>query len=152
MKTTKLYKTMSCYLYLPSSIPSPLPLFTSSSSSAFSLLSSYRFLCLSFSLSFFLSSFLPSLLFFLPHFLFFFFFFSLGLVATLTEGLLWDLSRPLVGNCTLTLLKYDDPESRTVRTCVRGTCDNYWFFAVCSCFNILYFSNREKNSDFWATD
>ena len=115
------------------------------------------FLSLSLSLFFslFLSFFLPSLLTFLSSSLssfFLLFSFSLGLVATLTEGLLWDLSRPLVGNCTLTLLKYDDPESRTVRTCVHGICDNYWLFAVCSCFNILYFSNREKNSDFWATD
>ena len=37
-----------------------------------------------------------------------------GMVATLTEGELWDLTRPLVGDCKLTLLKYDDPESKTV--------------------------------------
>ena len=30
------------------------------------------------------------------------------------SGELWDLHRPLVGNCTLKLLKYDDPESQTV--------------------------------------
>jgi len=30
------------------------------------------------------------------------------------EGELWDLNRPLVGNCTLKLLKYEDPESQTV--------------------------------------
>ena len=39
-----------------------------------------------------------------------------GMVASLTEGELWDLTRPLVGDCKLTLLKYDDPESKTVRT------------------------------------
>jgi len=37
-----------------------------------------------------------------------------GLVASLTEGILWDLTRPLVGDCKLTLLKYEDPESKTV--------------------------------------
>ena len=30
------------------------------------------------------------------------------------EGELWDLSRPLVGDCVLTLLKYDSPEAHTV--------------------------------------
>lgn len=34
--------------------------------------------------------------------------------AVTTEGELWDLSRPLVGNCTLQLLKYDDNELKTV--------------------------------------
>ena len=29
-------------------------------------------------------------------------------------GELWDLSRPLVGNCSLKLVKYEDPESQTV--------------------------------------
>jgi threonyl-tRNA synthetase len=29
-------------------------------------------------------------------------------------GELWDMSRPLIGDCTLTLLKYDDPEAKTV--------------------------------------
>ena len=39
-----------------------------------------------------------------------------GIVANLAEGELWDLTRPLVGDCKLTLLKYDDPESKTVST------------------------------------
>lgn len=30
------------------------------------------------------------------------------------EGELWDLNRPLIGNCVLKLLKYEDPESKTV--------------------------------------
>jgi threonyl-tRNA synthetase len=30
------------------------------------------------------------------------------------KGELWDLSRPLVGDCVLTLVKYDDPEAQTV--------------------------------------
>jgi len=30
------------------------------------------------------------------------------------EGELWDLSRPLVGDCKLTLLKFDEPEAKTV--------------------------------------
>eukprot|EP01032_Pedospumella_encystans_P018572 gene18572-21136_t len=30
------------------------------------------------------------------------------------EGELWDLSRPLVGDCVLTLLKYDNPEANMV--------------------------------------
>lgn len=29
-------------------------------------------------------------------------------------GELWDLSRPLVGDCKMTLLKFDDPEAKTV--------------------------------------
>ena len=31
-----------------------------------------------------------------------------------SNGELWDLNRPLAGDCTLTLLKYDDPEAKTV--------------------------------------
>ena len=27
---------------------------------------------------------------------------------------LWDLNRPLIGDCTLQLLKFDDPEAKTV--------------------------------------
>jgi threonyl-tRNA synthetase len=34
--------------------------------------------------------------------------------AGANEGELWDLSRPLVGDCVLTLLKYDHPEANTV--------------------------------------
>lgn len=34
--------------------------------------------------------------------------------AGANEGELWDLSRPLVGDCVLTLLKYDHPEAHTV--------------------------------------
>lgn len=30
------------------------------------------------------------------------------------DGELWDLTRPLIGDCKLSLLKYDDPESKTV--------------------------------------
>jgi threonyl-tRNA synthetase len=30
------------------------------------------------------------------------------------QGELWDLNRPLVGDCTLQLLKFDEPESKTV--------------------------------------
>lgn len=30
------------------------------------------------------------------------------------EGELWDMSRPLVGDCALKLLKFDDPEAKTV--------------------------------------
>lgn len=30
------------------------------------------------------------------------------------SGELWDMMRPLVGDCTLTLLKFDDPEAKTV--------------------------------------
>jgi threonyl-tRNA synthetase len=30
------------------------------------------------------------------------------------DGELWDLNRPLIGNCQLKLLKYEDPESQTV--------------------------------------
>lgn len=33
---------------------------------------------------------------------------------TVNDGELWDLTRPLIGNCTLTLLKYDDTETKTV--------------------------------------
>jgi threonyl-tRNA synthetase len=29
-------------------------------------------------------------------------------------GELWDMNRPLIGDCTVTFLKYDDPESKTV--------------------------------------
>ena len=37
--------------------------------------------------------------------------------ATLqAPGELWDLNRPLVGDCKLTLLKFDDPEAKTVST------------------------------------
>lgn len=31
-----------------------------------------------------------------------------------TSGQLWDMHRPLAGDCTLSLLKYDDPESKVV--------------------------------------
>lgn len=31
-----------------------------------------------------------------------------------TVGELWDLNRPLVGSCKMTLLKFDDPEAKTV--------------------------------------
>jgi threonyl-tRNA synthetase len=31
------------------------------------------------------------------------------------DGELWDLNRPLVGDCSMRLLKYEDPESKTVR-------------------------------------
>jgi threonyl-tRNA synthetase len=31
------------------------------------------------------------------------------------EGELWDLNRPLVGDCLLKLLKFDEPEAKTVR-------------------------------------
>jgi hypothetical protein len=30
------------------------------------------------------------------------------------SGELWDLNRPLAGDCTMTLLKFDDPEAKTV--------------------------------------
>jgi threonyl-tRNA synthetase len=33
---------------------------------------------------------------------------------TPAAGVLWDLSRPLLGDCHLTLLKFDDPEAKTV--------------------------------------
>jgi threonyl-tRNA synthetase len=35
-------------------------------------------------------------------------------VAAGAEGELWDLTRPLVGDCVLRLLKFDDPEGKTV--------------------------------------
>ena len=31
------------------------------------------------------------------------------------EGELWDLTRPLVGDCTLTLYKFEDKEGKSVR-------------------------------------
>lgn len=31
------------------------------------------------------------------------------------EGELWDLNRPLIGDCQLKLLKFDEPEAKTVR-------------------------------------
>ena len=33
------------------------------------------------------------------------------------DGELWDVTRPLVGDCTLRLLKFDDPEGKTVSAC-----------------------------------
>ena len=36
------------------------------------------------------------------------------IIAGASEGHLWDLTRPLVGDCKLVLLKYDDPEAKTV--------------------------------------
>ena len=35
-------------------------------------------------------------------------------ITEVSEGELWDLSRPLVGDCVLRLLKYDDPETKTI--------------------------------------
>jgi threonyl-tRNA synthetase len=35
-------------------------------------------------------------------------------LANASEGQLWDVTRPLVGDCRLVLLKYDDPQARTV--------------------------------------
>jgi threonyl-tRNA synthetase len=32
------------------------------------------------------------------------------------EGELWDVTRPLVGDCNLRLLKFEDPEGKTVRS------------------------------------
>lgn len=31
------------------------------------------------------------------------------------EAELWDLTRPLIGDCNLELLKFDDPEAKAVR-------------------------------------
>jgi threonyl-tRNA synthetase len=31
-----------------------------------------------------------------------------------SEGELWDLNRPLVGDCNMNLLKFEDPEAKTV--------------------------------------
>jgi hypothetical protein len=33
-------------------------------------------------------------------------------------GELWDMGRPLVGDCNLSLLKFEDPEAKTVRDCL----------------------------------
>jgi threonyl-tRNA synthetase len=33
---------------------------------------------------------------------------------TVSEGELWDMNRPLIGDCKLQLLKFDDPEGKTV--------------------------------------
>lgn len=34
--------------------------------------------------------------------------------TTINKGELWDLNRPLIGDCQLTLLKFDEPEAKTV--------------------------------------
>ena len=39
---------------------------------------------------------------------------SSDILVHATEGQLWDLTRPLVGDCKLVLLKYDEPEAKTV--------------------------------------
>ena len=36
------------------------------------------------------------------------------MVESKGDGELWDMTRPLVGDCTLALLKFDDPEAKTV--------------------------------------
>jgi hypothetical protein len=33
-------------------------------------------------------------------------------------GELWDMGRPLIGDCNLSLLKFEDPEAKTVRDCL----------------------------------
>ncbi len=38
------------------------------------------------------------------------------------DGELWDLNRPLIGNCVMRLLKYDDPESKTVGRVITSSC------------------------------
>lgn len=40
---------------------------------------------------------------------------ALNQEASTSQGELWDLNRPLVGNCTVTLLKFEEAESKTVR-------------------------------------
>ena len=55
-----------------------------------------------------------------------------GIVANLAEGELWDLTRPLVGDCRLTLLKYDDPESKTVSHQNVFFSPKYFFSLSCS--------------------
>lgn len=42
-----------------------------------------------------------------------------------SEGELWDLNRPLVGDCQLKLLKFDEPEAKTVRNINCWTCTVY---------------------------
>ena len=37
-----------------------------------------------------------------------------SVVVDTNAGELWDMMRPLVGDCTLSLLKFDDPEAKTV--------------------------------------
>ena len=36
--------------------------------------------------------------------------------AATAPGVLWDLNRPLVGDCKISLLKFDDPEGKNVRS------------------------------------
>ena len=55
------------------------------------------------------------------------------------SGELWDLSRPLVGDCSLSLLKFEDPEAKKV----------FSFASLTSCaysFNVLSSSNRSSGT------
>jgi len=36
---------------------------------------------------------------------------------TAAAGILWDLNRPLVGDCKISLLKFEDPEGKNVSSC-----------------------------------
>ena len=50
---------------------------------------------------------------------------SVYLSVCLYTGELWDLNRPLVGDCKMTLLKFDEPEAKTVIIIININIINY---------------------------
>ena len=55
------------------------------------------------------------------------------------SGELWDLSRPLVGDCSLSLLKFEDPEAKTVLSFASLASSAY-------SFHVLSSSNRSSGT------